>query len=392
MGTPDGAHTHGSSSGSGLGTVVLVIVAGRAARPGGRRRGRRATAPARDPHRDPGRRGSRRRGGLWRVATAPDAARYGTSAVSSHPRTAQAASVALRVVAGDRAPASDRAACHPFALPRRQRRRRRRRHPQIPGRKHPVTGPQPRSCWSWTFPDRGPAIDNLCVGSGGASMTRPRGCSFPGSSGRGRRGAVALGVVAAVAIGAAACGGSSSAAPAVSAAPAPSSAALAASTPVAVVRLHLPAQLFGLNKNTGRAAKQLSQDWRKGISLGSSLVRSPKAAIYGALYGGTPYVIVFAAKWSSAGARQVASAAVEKRAAREALVYVSSGSTGVQSFPAGPHGGALACGHGIHGHKGLVCVWADKLTVGGVVYIFRAASSLSDAASKTNQAQSAVEA
>jgi hypothetical protein len=205
----------------------------------------------------------------------------------------------------------------------------------------------------------------------------------------------AAAAAAAVAIGAAACGGSSSAAApaASSAAPAPSSAAPAPSTPVAAVRLHLPAQLFGLNKNTGRAARQLAHDWRHGFSLGSPLVRSPKAALYGALHGGTPSAIVFVGKWSRAGARKVASAAVEKVTARAGLVYMSNGSRGVHSFPAGPHGGAMACGHGIlHDRKALACVWTDKLTIGGVVYFSRAASSLSDAASKTNQFQSAVEA
>jgi hypothetical protein len=70
---------------------------------------------------------------------------------------------------------------------------------------------------------------------------------------------------------------------------------------------------------------------------------------------------------------------------------VNAGSTDVRSFPAGPGGEALECGHVTRGGgQGLVCGWADKLTFGVVVYTSGAASSLSDAASKTNQVRSAI--
>jgi hypothetical protein len=60
-------------------------------------------------------------------------------------------------------------------------------------------------------------------------------------------------------------------------------------------------------------------------------------------------------------------------------------------FPAGPHGGVLYCGHHINGEPVIACGWTDKLSGGAVVYLKGSASSLSDAASKTNQLRSAVE-
>ena len=146
-------------------------------------------------------------------------------------------------------------------------------------------------------------------------MTRSRGFSPPGGSGPGRRRAVALGMVAAMAIGAAACGGSSSGG--LSASSAASSLAAADSSPPAAGGLHLPAQLFGLNKNTGPAAKQLARGLRSLSTAMSSLARSPQAALYGT--DSTPVVVVIAAKFTKAGARQLAAVADMAKGAAAAI-------------------------------------------------------------------------
>lgn len=195
------------------------------------------------------------------------------------------------------------------------------------------------------------------------------------------RGAVALGVAAAVAIAAAACGGSSSPAPAAS------SAAPAASTPAAASGLRLPDQLLGLSKNTGPEAKQVTDAISRQFSALSSIARSHQSAVYGT--AGTPDVVVFAARWSSAFAHRAASAAVDRDAAAGGTA--GAGSTDARSFPAGPRGGALSCGHTTRGgQQALLCAWADKLTFGLVLYVSGSASSLSDAAEKTNQVRSAI--
>ena len=40
-----------------------------------------------------------------------------------------------------------------------------------------------------------------------------------------------------------------------------------------------------------------------------------------------------------------------------------------QVVPAGPHGGALYCGHHINGEPVIACGWTDKLSGGAVVYL-----------------------
>jgi len=98
---------------------------------------------------------------------------------------------------------------------------------------------------------------------------------------------------------------------------------------------------------------------------------------------------VFVGRWTSAAAHRAASAAFDKRVAVGGTA--GGGSTDAQAFPAGPHGGVLKCGHVTHsGERGLLCVWADKLTLGEVAYVFGSASSPSDAAAKTNQIRSAI--
>ena len=214
-------------------------------------------------------------------------------------------------------------------------------------------------------------------------MTRPHASSSPGDSSRQwrGRGAIAL-CAAAVAIGAAACGGSSSPAPAAG------SPAAAVSNPAAGGVPHFPGQLFGLNKNTSQTAHALGRVFASVFALAPTKFRGAQSAVYGSLSG--PAVVLFAASWSGAAAHKATSAAVDRATAIGGVK--GGGSTDPQSFPAGPHGGSLECGHvNRNGQSARVCVWADKMTYGGAIYILGPTSSLSGAASKTNQARSMIE-
>ena len=195
-----------------------------------------------------------------------------------------------------------------------------------------------------------------------------------------RRGATALSVLAVVAIGAGACGGSG-----------PTTAASSPAT--AGSGLHFPAHLLGLNKNTSPKAQALNRALTSVFAGEQSDFRGPQAVIYGDFTGSgaarSPSDWMYGATLSSAAARSAGPAFDKAFAAGFAK---STGITNLQAFPAGPHGGALDCGHGtIHGVTAFACGWADKVTVGGVLYFGGSASSLSDAASKTNQVRSTVE-
>jgi hypothetical protein len=182
------------------------------------------------------------------------------------------------------------------------------------------------------------------------------------------RGAIALCVVAVVAIGAAACGSSSS--------PAASSLATAGSG------LHLPAQLLGLSKNTGSDTQVMVRKVTSALATLSAL-RGPQVAVYGDFSG--PFFLMFAARLSRASA----SASYDKGFVEG--FAKASGITGLQSFPAGSHGGVLDCGHQTsNGATAITCIWADQTTAGAVTYYKGSASGLNDAASKTNQVRAAV--
>lgn len=66
------------------------------------------------------------------------------------------------------------------------------------------------------------------------------------------------------------------------------------------------------------------------------------------------------------------------------------GAKDLRPFPAGSHGGALYCTQASSSGPLIACVWADKAGTGEVRY-FKVASSLSDAASKTNQMRAVIE-
>jgi hypothetical protein len=155
---------------------------------------------------------------------------------------------------------------------------------------------------------------------------------------------------------------------------------------------HLPGQLFGLNMSTGRTTQEFIRTVTTGLDGQRSLFRSAQGAAYGP--GGlgpssSPGIVLFEAMLATAAA-QGANPALDKRLA--GYFVRITGITKMRSFPAGPLGGALYCGHGIQsGVPGIVCGWADKVRAGEVVYFNGVASSLSDAAAKSSQVRALIE-
>ena len=192
-----------------------------------------------------------------------------------------------------------------------------------------------------------------------------------------KRGTITLSVVAVVAIGAAACRSSSPP----TAAPSPATAASG---------LHFPAQLLGLNKNTSSVAQAATRAFTSALAADRNNVRPPQGAFYGGISG--PAIVVFGARYSGAAAQAVQSVPTAFDMGFAEGLARSTGSTDLRSFPAGPHGGALYCGDGtLNGVTGITCGWAEKVREGFVLYLRGSASSLSDAASKTNQVRAAIE-
>jgi hypothetical protein len=115
--------------------------------------------------------------------------------------------------------------------------------------------------------------------------------------------------------------------------------------------------------------------------------RGFQGAVYGDMSG--PTIAVVATEWSSAAARRAASAAFEKSTTVAAVQDIDS--TDGQSFPAGPHGGALECGHATSsGLKATVCMWADPKTFGTVTFWGRH-QALATPRRKTNRIRAAIE-
>jgi hypothetical protein len=195
-----------------------------------------------------------------------------------------------------------------------------------------------------------------------------------------KRGAIApsmVAVVTLVAIGAGACRSSSPPA--------------AASSPAAAASsLHFPAQLLGLNQNTSSVAQAATRAFTSALAADRNNVRSPQSAFYSGTSGLA--MVVVGARLSGAAARAAESVPAAFDMAFAAALARSTGSTDLRSFPAGPHGGALYCGDGTpSGVPGITCGWAEKVREGFVLYLRGSASSLRDAASKTNQIRAAVE-
>jgi len=156
-----------------------------------------------------------------------------------------------------------------------------------------------------------------------------------------------------------------------------------ASPATAASGLHLPGRLLGLKKSTSpktRAGVRANLRW---AAADRKDFRSPQGAAY---FGSSGREIeVLGAMFNGPYAIAALAPAFDKSFVKAIVI----GAKGLRSFPAGSHGGALYCGHASRSSL-IACVWADKAGTGEVRYL-KVASSLSDAALKTNQIRAVIE-
>jgi hypothetical protein len=152
--------------------------------------------------------------------------------------------------------------------------------------------------------------------------------------------------------------------------------------------VHLPARLFGLKKYTSTHARAVIRQSTRPYAADRLEFRQPP---WGAAYGSHtgPAITVFGAMFTILAAQAAQSLpGFDKHFAASAT---KTWPKTLRAFPAGAHGGALYCAHWTSGSLETLCLWADKVGAGEVGYFTGAASSLSDAASKTNQIRAIIE-
>lgn len=205
---------------------------------------------------------------------------------------------------------------------------------------------------------------------GGPARPRPR-CALTG---------LAIAVVSAVAVVTAGCASSSASSPAHSSASSPAAAQPASSSSGAI---HFPSMLFGLPHNTGASAQQVARGVIHGLAV-MPIFTHPQVAVYGT--GSNSQLIIVVISGLSAAAKKYGGKVSAAGLRRGAMIM---GATGVRTFPAGK-GAALGCGHlKRSGLTATFCMRYTKKKIGMATYFGTTASSLSDAAAKTNQAISA---
>lgn len=147
--------------------------------------------------------------------------------------------------------------------------------------------------------------------------------------------------------------------------------------------LVLPGRLLGLPKVTGAGAGQLAARLRTQERAGASgKLTGVVAAVYGSPAGA----------WLAISGGGICGTCSAKSAAAVRSNLAAAGYADATSFPAGPKGGALACGsQASQGSTVIRCTWVDGGTAGDMLFSGGAASGLDDAAAKTNQARTATE-
>jgi hypothetical protein len=147
--------------------------------------------------------------------------------------------------------------------------------------------------------------------------------------------------------------------------------------------IHFPATLFGLGHNTSPGARQVARQFTHGLAM-MPIFTHTQAAVYGA--GPTSPLVVVAISGLSASVQKYGGRTSAAGMRRRLLMM---GVTDARRFPAG-RGAQQTCGRLTrNGTTLLLCVRYAKKAVGMAMYLNGSASSLSDAASKTNQAVSA---
>jgi hypothetical protein len=158
----------------------------------------------------------------------------------------------------------------------------------------------------------------------------------------------------------------------------------AASPATAASSLHLPGRLLGLKKSTSPKTRAVVRANMRSMTADRKDFRSPQGAAY---FGSNGREIeVLGAMFNGPDAI----AALVPAFDQSFVKAIVTGAKGLRPFPAASHGGALYCAHASGGGPLIACVWADKAGTGEVRY-WKEASSLSDAALKTNQIRAVIE-
>jgi hypothetical protein len=203
---------------------------------------------------------------------------------------------------------------------------------------------------------------------------------------RPRRGLTGLMIACASALAVLAAGCARSTAPSTSSTPSSASSAVTArrtSSPDGAIRF--PVTLFGFRQDTGPEAQKVDREIAQMFAM-MGMFTHPHVALYGSLATGDVFIV---------GVTDLTAAAKKYGAKPSAAsihrAFLMQGSPDGRSFPAGAPGAVLECGHMARGGlKGILCMRYDKKIMGLVLYFNGSASSLSDAASKTSQAISAI--
>jgi len=145
--------------------------------------------------------------------------------------------------------------------------------------------------------------------------------------------------------------------------------------------IHFPATLFGLRQDTGSGGQHVTHAFIHELSI-MPIFTHPQAAVYGTPAG--PFFLVGISGLTAAAKKY---GNTKPAAMRRGLLAM--GVTNARLFPA--HGGGKpACGKITRGGaSGFICLRYDKKAVGMAFFINGAASSLIDAAAKTNLALNA---
>jgi hypothetical protein len=149
--------------------------------------------------------------------------------------------------------------------------------------------------------------------------------------------------------------------------------------------IHFPATLFGFHHDTGTEAQKVDRSVARMFAM-MGMFTHPHVALYGSMTSGDLFIV--GVSGLTAAARKYGA---KPSAASIHRAFLVQGSQDGRSFPAGAPGAVLGCGHMTRGGvSGILCIRYGKKIIGVVTYFNGSASSLNDAAAKTNQAISAI--
>jgi hypothetical protein len=144
--------------------------------------------------------------------------------------------------------------------------------------------------------------------------------------------------------------------------------------------LTLPGKLLGLSKATSANATHLAATLkREESSGGNGRLKNVVAGVYGSTV----------AKGIAISGGGICGTCSARSPSVVRGILTSDGYLDAKSFSGGSKGGTVACGSKTNGL--IRCTWVDNSTAGDILYGGGFATSLSDAAAKTNQIRAAIE-